>query len=61
MRNKTIVELEVKRKLCQKEANNYSDAVTALRKVCDHEWQSTGHGHNYESFICLECGEEEDR
>ena len=41
--------------------NEYTDAIKALRKVCDHDWQFIGHGHRDSLYTCNICGEDEHR
>lgn len=36
-------------------------AIWALQDLCDHNMESTGHGHNYTCYKCTKCGATEDR
>jgi hypothetical protein len=33
-------------------------AIEAIQKLCSHNYEETGHDHNYKYFKCIECGHE---
>ena len=35
--------------------------IDLFRKSCKHNFEYTGHGHNYNFYDCINCGETEER
>ena len=60
MKNKDLIkEMQEKHKSALKDAANYMDVILAIQKVCKHDWDYQGHGHNDELYLCSICGKEE--
>jgi hypothetical protein len=38
----------------------YTNALESVQKICEHEWNYDGHGHNSNFYICSKCGETKD-
>ena len=51
-----MLSLTAELKISEQEADDVSKTIELLRKRCPHDWQSHGHGHKDEQFICTICG-----
>ena len=59
--DKKINELRNKRIPLENELEKINKAVDALVEICEHDWNYTGHGHNYDVYKCHKCSETEER
>lgn len=50
-----IKELEDKLSFHEQKVEDLKNAITALQKVCDHDFVSRGHSHNKEHLECTKC------
>lgn len=53
-----IEKLKINQDKAQTIATKYSKAIYALRELCKHDYDYTGHGHNDSYYQCSKCGKE---